>query len=354
MKGRKVMKQWNKFKIMILLLLGLAIGFAPRFAVAAADNEDQNDYEVQPILPDNQVNMSANFFDLEMQPEQEQTIQLRIQNFTSKTIKVESDIRNAYTQNGGGIDFAPTGTKLDNTLKVPLTDLATLTEQDKVINLGPKEAKVVTTTIKMPKQLHQGMIYGDWHFIQRVKKDAKQATAVKANYAYSIGIALRGRQYDETTASMRYVKTAPFLYNKHPAMGIELQNPAPMAFRKASVSAEIIRQGERDSGRTFQANNFMVAPNSTLKLPISWNYDAMKPGVYKIKVKFTGQNYANRFPMTWTFTKQFKVAEKEASDLNQKAAKKPKNKWVVPMIGVGLLWTIALGGLIWLLAVRPH
>ncbi|MFD1483936.1 DUF916 and DUF3324 domain-containing protein [Lacticaseibacillus baoqingensis] len=331
------------------ILLGITL--AANLPVHAA-SDDQNDFEVQPVLPDNQTNMAENFYDLKVKGSDRQTLQLRIQNFTGKTITVNSNIRNAYTQIGGGIEFTPK--PRTQSLKHPLTHMLTLPKAQQTITLGPHEATTLSAALSVPKESFKGMVYGDWHFTEKVAGATKNHTAIKAHYAYSVGVLLQGKHYATTSAALKYAGTRPMLYNKHPAMAIAVANPQPMAMRQVAIKAQIMRQGDRNTVRTYQATKKMIAPNSTLKAPISWNYDAMKPGTYQIKIQVQGQNYANRFPIDQTFTRTFKVAQQTADKLNAQAAKKPKNRWLPAAITSGVLWLMAVGSLIWVLAVKPR
>lgn len=339
-------------KKLLFATLGLAfaLGLGQIQSVHAASS---NDFEVQPVLPDNQTDQSENFYDLKVAKDTEQTLQLRIQNFTNKTITVKSDIRNAYTQVGGGIDFSATAAT-DQTLKHPLTTLLTLPKAQQTITLSAHEATTLTANLKIPKTGLKGMVYGDWHFTEKVNAKTEKHTAVKAHYAYSVGVCLQGKGYAQTSAALTYQNTRPFLYNKHPAMAITVKNSQPMAMRQVAITGQIALVGKANTKRTFQNSQVMIAPNSTLQVPISWNYDSMQPGKYQIKLHINGQNYANRFPIDQTFVKHFTVARSTADRLNQRAAKKPKNQWLPVTVGIGGLWLLAVGSLIWLLAVRPR
>lgn len=335
--------------IFAVLSLAFAVGLGQHHFVQAASG---NDFEVQPVLPDNQTDQTENFYDLKVTKSSQQTLQLRIQNFTNKTITVKSDIRNAYTQIGGGIDFD--AKTFDSSMKYPLTTLLKLPKAQQTITLSAHEATTLTAELKIPSTGIQGMVYGDWHFSEKVAAKSKTHTAVNAHYAYSVGVCLQGKGYHEASAALTYEHTRPFLYNKHPAMAITVKNTQPMAMRQVAITGEIAQVGKADTKRRFTNSSVMIAPSSTLQVPISWNYDSMKPGKYQIKLRVKGQNYANRFPIDKTFVKSFTVARSTTNDLNQRAAKKPKNQWIPVTVGLGVLWLLAVGSLIWLLAVRPR
>lgn len=142
------------------------------------------------------------------------------------------------------------------------------------------------------------------------------------------------------------------LFNRHPALGVTLRNIAPMAISKANVAVAIGRSG--GEVRTFNANNFMIAPNSRIVFPISWSYDVLKAGTYQIKVTLKGLNTQNRFPVSWTFTKTMQVNNSQAKTINNRAVKKPINYWFYATIVCGVFLVLSLGGLIWTFILRPR
>lgn len=333
------------------LILVLAIWLTPQTMVAAAQSDDSTDFEVKPLFPEEQVDTTLNYFNLAYQKNSTHVIKMQVQNFASKTITVRVSLRNAYTQDGGGIDFTPQTKTLDPSLKHPLTTLITLHQGDKKLKLGPKQSRIISATVKMPKERFDGMIYGDWRFVEHPKVPKTKGGMITSNYAYSVGIVLRGQNY-QVFPKVKYAKTTPMLFNRHPALGVTLRNIAPMAISKANVAVAIGRSG--GEVRTFNANNFMIAPNSRIVFPISWSYDVLKAGTYQIKVTLKGLNTQNRFPVSWTFTKTMQVNNSQAKTINNRAVKKPINYWFYATIVCGVFLVLSLGGLIWTFILRPR
>lgn len=332
----------------LLSLAFIGVLFAPTHVFAETQTE-KTDFEIQPILPDAQTNMSLNYFDLLYPKNSSHVIQMRVQNFSDKNIVVRSDLRNAMTQVGGGINFTPSLKSLDRSLKYPFTTRAKLNKGAAKIALAPHQVKVISATVTMPKDNYSGMIYGDWHFIEHVDKGKTSANAVGSNYAYSLGVVLRGKNY-AIFPNLEYDKTEAILYQKHPALGVNLRNTTAMAISKGSVRVAV---GTKNGAvRTYIASNFTVAPNSKLTLPVSWSYDTMQPGTYNIKVTFKGVNSANNFPVNWTFKKTMKISSTDVKSINRQAMKQPTNHWLYATIGVGALLLVSLGALGWTIKIR--
>ena len=135
--------------------------------------------------------------------------------FLIRTSQSRATYETPIPQDGGGIDFTPSTKNLDRSLKTPFTTVATLDKGGATIQLAPKQMKVISATIKMPKQRYDGMIYGDWHFIEHVDKGESGGNAVGSNYAYSVGVVLRGQNY-EVFPNVKYDETNPILFQNIP------------------------------------------------------------------------------------------------------------------------------------------
>lgn len=328
------------------IFLGLAFGIMGSLSLAqqaqAASSPTQADFEVQPVMPSGQVNTMLNYFDVVFKPGTTHTIQMRVQNFTNHKITVKTNLVNGVTQIGGGMDFQESTKGLDSSLKVPLTTIASVKKAHRVVHLAAQEATVIDAVVKMPQENHRGIIYGGWHFIEYRNDKAAHKQSVSSNYAYNVGIALRGSQY-KVYPELKYDSAKPILYSSEPAMGIKLRNTQPMALKKVHFKAVLSKQGLFSDKRIYDKVNSSMAPNSSVTLPITWNYDTMKPGTYHVDVKVTGENLWNKLPMSWTFRKTFKITKDQTDKINEKAVKKPVNKWfyIATASGVALLMSLA-------------
>ncbi|WP_278319840.1 DUF916 and DUF3324 domain-containing protein [Latilactobacillus sakei] len=336
------MKFIGRLIALSLTLLGLTILQANQ---AQADVKTQNaDFEVQPILPDEQENQSLNYFDLSLAKGQRKTIEMRIQNFTDHKITVYSDLRNAMTQVGGGVDFQTNTKGLDSSLAHPFNKVATLEKKSQKIDLAPQQTKILKVNIKMPEEQINGMVYGDWHFIEYVNKKGGQSS-VSSNYAYSVGVSLRGQHY-KVYPELKYDKTEAMLYRRHPAMGVKIRNTQPMVINKVTAKAVVSKEGLFSSKHVFNMSKQSIAPNSVLTMPISWDYDQLKPGKYTVETVVTGQNLWNKLPMNWHFKKSFTIKADDVKSINNQALKKPTNTWAYVATASGILMLVSATGLV--------
>lgn len=337
----------------VCLVLGIGLWQSSTQVVRASETVQQtSDFEVQAILPEEQVNQDLNYFDLALADGQTKKIQIRVQNFSNHEITVQTQVRNAQTAVGGGFEFKPAGKTLDSSLKTPLTAVVKLNKGFDKVTLKAKEAKLITATVKMPENHFRGMIYGDWNFTEYMKDKAGDDSSVSSNYAYSVGILLQGKPF-KVYPELKYRATEPILYSHHAAMGIKLQNRQPMAIKNVTAKATISKNGIFAGKHAVELAGKKIAPNSTFTIPLSWSYEALKPGKYTIDVVVTGENFWNKLPMSWHFKKTVTISKSATENINKQALKKPINTWAYVATAMGGLTLVALTGLLVTFRYRP-
>ncbi|WP_409043543.1 DUF916 and DUF3324 domain-containing protein [Latilactobacillus sakei] len=336
-----------KKRLLKNIILGVALGVVGGFGlsqqVQADNNTEKADFEIQPITSVAQVDTSLRYYDLKFKPGTKNTIKMRIQNFTDKKITVNSELQNGMTQVGGDMEFQSSTKGLDPSAKVPLTTIASVEKSARTIHLDPQETRVVEAEIKMPSENFNGMIAGGWKFTEHLENKTTDQT-ISSNYAYMVSINLRGSHY-KVYPELKYASTKPILYDSRPAMGIKIRNTQPMVLKNVHFKAVISKAGLFSDNRLYEKEGSSMAPNSSVTLPVSWAYDNMKAGTYKVAVKVTGENLWNKLPMSWTFKKSFKVSEAEAASLNKRSLQRPTNKWLYVIAANGLLLLVAAYGL---------
>lgn len=306
-----------------------------------ASNQDHINFEVAPMIPAEQADQTERFFDLDLTPGTTKTIQTKIHNNSQHAITVHSTLTNSQNQLGGGIVFHNNLTSIIRNQHQALTKLAQVDKVDQTIRLQGNQTKTVQATIQMPSTKLSGLVYGAWHFIEYGADSEKQAANVTGNYAYEIGVVLRGQPY-RVYPELKYQTTTPILAGGYPALGIKINNTMPMVIKNANIKAVVQRKGVFQEKRTFQNNQIEVAPNSQLTIPVSWGYDRIKPGHYTIDVVIKGQNLWNQLPMTWHFKKKYTVAATTVKKINQNAVKRPTNYWTY-VTGASALLTLLTG-----------
>ena len=95
-----------------------------------ATEEMKTKFTVTPVLPENQVSGTSSYYDLILAPKQSSTIVLDIKNKTDEKLSIVLTLANASTNDNGLIVYNDFDKPLDSSLKVPLTDLVTLENEE--------------------------------------------------------------------------------------------------------------------------------------------------------------------------------------------------------------------------------
>jgi hypothetical protein len=93
------------FKHSLMRLAGVVLCTFPLLNPTVTHAADVG-YDVQAVIPENQVDKTKSFFDLRMQPDQKQTISVRINNTSDQDSEYKVTINQAYTSDQGFIDYS--------------------------------------------------------------------------------------------------------------------------------------------------------------------------------------------------------------------------------------------------------
>src|SRR5690625_6060277 len=105
------------------------------FPFSATAKDDQVGYSVQALIPENQLDNKHSYFDLLMEPNQEQELEVIIYNNENEDIVVRITVHHAST-NSNGLVVYEDQKEIDSSLEVPLQDILTLKEDQVVIRAG--------------------------------------------------------------------------------------------------------------------------------------------------------------------------------------------------------------------------
>ncbi|MEF9936793.1 DUF916 and DUF3324 domain-containing protein [Carnobacterium sp.] len=296
-----------------------------------ADAAELN-FAVTPTIPENQVDKTKTFFDLLMEPEKEQTVEVQLRNDTDKDVIVETQVNSATTNLNGVVEYGKTKVKQDSTLKYNLADLV---EVDSEVTIPAQGGVTLPLKIKMPKESFSGILAGGISFKEKDTGEKQEADgegiAIQNKYAYIVGIVLRVDPA-EIQPDMLLTKVAPAQVNARNVVNANLQNPTAMFINQLKVSAQVTRQGSKDVLFSSKKENMQMAPNSNFDYPIALSGKKMEAGKYTVKL--TAESKGEK----WEFEKDFEIDADTAKKFNaQDVTIEEDNTWLYILIGVGLI-----------------
>jgi len=312
----------------LLLLITTLLPFAT--TVKAAPDKS---YAIQSILPDNQVNKSASYFDLKVTPNKDQSLKVLIANTGSKPIKVTAEVNNAYTANSGVIGYdkykaMPYKSKLPS-----LTSLV-VGKRKQVVTLAAGENKTVDFKVKSPSSEYAGIILGGVTTTASVSPTKSKNINIKNQVRYVKGVVLRSKD-DGVMPDMHLTSAAPKAVAGSTGIAYKLDNIAPINVNKVSLKAEITNGSKVTN---YSANNLQFAPNSQFDyfIPIK----KLDAGTYKAHISLKNDNgFAKDFNYTIT------IKQREVDNVNDAAAPKVESnnkQWIGIIVGIIVLIAVAV------------
>lgn len=322
--------------VLFLLMAGTLMSFG----IAYGQDGGQIDFSVKAVLPDNQADSGATYFDLRMEPGQKQDLSVRVTNDAEYPIEVEVSAVSASTNGNGIIDYQTPNIR-DETLQIPFSDIATVRDQG-VITVPPLSSVDAVISIAMPDWEYDGVLLGGLVFAK--KDDGATGTseqraegasiAITNKYSYVIGVKL-----EETDAVVSPdfvpVTATPELVNYRVGVTHYLRNQEAAIVKDMQVDVAVYKQGQDEAVKTAHAEGLNVAPNSVLPFAVAWD-GLLDPGSYvsHVSLQASGQQ--------WSFEMPFEVDSGSAAAVNAGSVEtQPEMPW----------WSFALMALLALLIV---
>lgn len=328
-----------KIKLMILglVLMGL---FCPVQAVGAAENTD---YSIRPILPENQ-RVGASYYDLKLEPGQEQTIQVEVLNEGPQDATYEVTVNTAFTNDNVLIDYGGKG-QPNKTLAHSVKDLV---EYPKTVAVSANSSNQVDINLKMPEQAFAGVLLGGIRVKKVGQTEAKEESQMGIETSYTLGLVLSEAK-PELEPDLKLQKVAAVSYNNYPAIAATLENPIAAMIRGVAITGAITPKGSDEVYLKADTKEHSIAPNTTFAYHFDTQEQPLKSGDYTMKLKLE-----DRDGREWDFTKDFTITKKQADRINKETLDiQPQDNLLLYII-LGLLTALILLMLILLLRKRKN
>ncbi|MDZ5760707.1 DUF916 and DUF3324 domain-containing protein [Carnobacterium maltaromaticum] len=326
-------------KKIIILATIILFGFV-LYPTTGQTSEGNMAYSVKANIPENQINKAITYFDLKMEPNQKQEISLTVNNSSDQKTTLLISPNVAVTNQNGVIDYSQPKGKLDSSLKIPLTNIISPSQE---VDLEPNQTKKVIFTLQMPEKKFEGTILGGFYITKKEDmnkdKSKEETVQIKNKYSYVIGIQIR-----ENTNTIKPVlklnQIKPALLNYRTAVTVNLQNTESTLIKELDIDAKVMKKDTSTILHETNKKNLSMAPNSNFDFPINWDNQELESGKYTLEL------VARTNKENWKFKQDFEISAKSSKDLNKEAVELEKKEpnWIM-IIGItigGLLLIIIL------------
>ncbi|KOS63085.1 DUF916 and DUF3324 domain-containing protein [Lysinibacillus agricola] len=295
-------------KNMLLTLVGIVmvglVWFAP-FASASEFN-----FGVHTVIPENQIDKEKTYFNLKMEPNQKQTLTIRLRNDTPEDVVIEPKIHSATTNLNGVVEYGPTKAERDSSL---LYELGDLIKTDKEITVPANGSKELHLNVTMPEEQFDGILAGGITLEEKESASKKEETnkglSIENKYAYVVGITLQETdEIVEQDLQLHEVEAGQL--NARNVINATLQNPTATYLNRFEVDAEVTEKGKTEVLYQSKKQDMQVAPNSSFEYPIPLDGEKFKSGEYTLHMK------AKSSKESWEFEKDFTIKAEEVKQFN--------------------------------------
>lgn len=316
--------------------------------IPTATAQEDVGFSLETVQPDNQRNDDVTYFDLMVEPGEEQNIDVIIHNHEDEELTVNVSIFDAST-NSNGLVVYEQQEESDETLEEPVSELVVPGNEEVVIPAG--DSATVTSTLTMPDESFDGIKLGGIYIEKDAEGEAEdEGVNIQNRYAYVVGFQLQENE-EEVTPELDLSSVGPELVNYSTSVVAELQNKAPVHMKDMDVTAAVTEEdGSEPLGET-EMPDIEMAPNSTMDVVIDWGARELEAGTYELEMQ------ADYEGETWEWNETFTVEEDDES-LNDEAVgleesdspEQTNNIW--PIVGFAVMGVVIIGLIIYILRLR--
>lgn len=311
---------------------------------AITENEKRAGFTVQAVLPENQVNDRIGYYHLLMEPEQQQTIQVRIVNTSAEKQTYKVEVINAATNRNGLITYDERDKEPDESMKLPITEVAK--PKHKEVSVEAYSEGQAEIDLQTPTEPFQGILLGGVRISLKSDETEEESKgmSVKNTYGYAIGLVLTEQEiapvYGET--ELKLVKLQPEIDYGSKVLEASIQNPHPEAMQKLVAEGKIVRKGQKKALADNKLENVKIAPNSVFPFQVDWGMQEVAAGDYTFIGKIKGQT------KTWDFKEDFTITREMAKKMNEQTAFRIfiPNWWMISFYVMGTVTAVVTAWLV--------
>lgn len=320
-----------KFISIVLVLFGVPV------TVHAA--EESMPYTVNLIPSDNQTEQ-ANYFGLEVIPDENLELQVEILNHSEAPLTVKATVNDGLTAEGGFITYSGSGER-GETMTHPFSELAII--EDGTIEVEPNSSEIASFEVKVPDESFDGVILGGLHFVNEASELEEEGLQIENLYAYEIAVQMREVDNDtKVNPEFGWHGASATLHNHREVVMTGISNDASIVAGDTEVKAEISKDGEVLMEDGIEDATF--APDSKMEWPIYTSEADLNAGDYNLEVTVV------RGSDEWIFEDTFTITEEDRETIDEEAIvdkdDEEDTNWLV--IGLIALVTVLLAALVYM------
>ncbi|TBX41823.1 DUF916 and DUF3324 domain-containing protein [Lactiplantibacillus paraplantarum] len=312
----KQIGQW--WVLMLALLLGGLSGALPSQAAASTP---ASGFILTPLLPKDQLDKQAGYFNLKVTPGATQVFKVSVSNPGKSAITLQVTPVNATTSDAGNVAYVPSD-RHDPSATTTFTDMTT---GGVTVKLAAHQAKTVTFKTTIPKAGFKGEVLGGLFATNPTANAARPTTSqgfmLKNRYAEVTAVALwcQPQVTIPVKLALDQVKVTPT--NGQPMLFAKLRNLTPTLFGQLNIQARVIQRATGKTITTQQLKSGSMAPNSWFNYQVALGTKNLAAGKYQLKLHLTSGR------RVWNFNRDFTLTAQRAEQHNRHLVGPRKINW---------------------------
>ena len=324
-------------RIFILLLFFVLVG---SFSVMVQGRAME--FSTRVIAPENQVGEFAGFFDVKMEPGEEQILEIELTNLTEEPLTLLLEIATATTDDGGIVFYRPQmGRSPLPSLIFPMEEIAEVAPK---VEIEPLGVALVPIVVSMPEEEFDGILAGGISVTREMDLEAERAEAegmIINRFFTEIAIILRQNEnvvepdlhFGDVSVGRRHGDVFVFVNLRNPEAafihGMELSvSLTPVGETREAMEEileqldvglrEELEQSDVELGEELEQfgvvrfpvwENMQVAPNSYFNFGIPLEGQPLVAGDYLLKMEIDSLNGS------WSFEGEVSLSEGDVRGL---------------------------------------
>ncbi|GGC96275.1 DUF916 and DUF3324 domain-containing protein [Enterococcus wangshanyuanii] len=284
-------------------LLIMKISFFVGLCLTIITTETSFAVSIKPILPNNQSDSGATYYDLRMKPGQEQELKLEVSNPSDIEQELAIELNDATTNLSGDIDYSDRSKQVtrDKSLTVSFKDIA---QAESKTVVPAHEKRIITVQLKMPPEQFDGMVLGGIK-ISSIESRQSQSNDQGRKKIYIVAVKLTETD-TPVMANLNLLQVLPKKADGKQTLQVTVQNDQAVNIEELEYTATITEQDSDTVLYQTKQSNYRMAPNSSTTFIIADEVNALKPtGRYSLQLTVKSKDTDQE----WKWDKGFEIAK---------------------------------------------
>lgn len=291
------MKIFRKITLIALVFFAIS-SLTEKTDIASANTSGISYLQFLPEYPENQDANTNGYFNLIMEPGQQQTIRIKLVNNSDEPMQINIIKTNALTTQNGGIHYTEEeGSDISYILNENFLVSRYMNVQESIL-LPAKSTEILFIQLTAPKE--KGTYLGGILFTSEDKDESDSEAKIQITNEVRVGTAILMNVGERTVPEIEIKESIVEIYPSGIQLQTRLENTTPSLVKSYKVHYKVFNEQDEllFEGGTEQ---FDMAPFSGIMFPSYWNHDQFNEGQYKIEMTIQGDGN------TFTKTNEFQI-----------------------------------------------